>query len=222
LLATVEDPSRFGVVINEQETGKVHRFVEKPKQFVGNHINAGIYVLNTSILDKIPERFCMIETEIYPKMAEKGELYSLPIRDNFWYDIGKPADYIKAQGAFLDYYKIHSLPEQKNGNIFVHESSTVGPDCKLGPNVAIGPNCKIGRGVRLANCSIIANTTVGDNTFIRDTIISWNCSIGSNVRIEGLTAIAEDCEVRDEVRITECMVCSHKNVSANVQKEILM
>ena len=222
MLATVEDPSRFGVVVHEQETGKVQRFVEKPKQFVGNHINAGIYVLNTSILDRIPERFCMIETEIYPKLAEEGQLYSLPIKDNFWYDIGKPADYIKAQGAYLKYYNIHTNPDQKNGNVFVHESSIVGSDCKLGPNVAIGPGCKIGNGVRLANCSIIADTNVGDYSYISDTIISWGCAIGKNVRIEGLTAIAEDCEVRDDVRVTECMICSHKNISTNVQKEILM
>lgn len=200
----------------------MERFVEKPKQYVGNHINAGIYVLNTSVLDRMPERFCMIETEIYPKMAEEGQLFSLPIKDNFWYDIGKPLDYLKAQGAYLDYYKIHSHPEYTHGNVFIHESAKVGPDCKIGPNVAIGAGCKVGKGVRLANCSIIADTTVGDFTFISDSIISWGCQIGSNVRIEGLTAIAEDCEVKDEVRISECMICSHKNVSGNVQKEILM
>ena len=54
LLAKVEDPSRFGVVVNEAESGRVKRFVEKPKEFVGNHINAGIYVLNTSVLDRMP------------------------------------------------------------------------------------------------------------------------------------------------------------------------
>ena len=155
-------------------------------------------------------------------MAGEGQLYSLPIKDNFWFDIGKPGDYIKAQGAFLDYFKIHSHPDQKNGNIFIHESSTIGADCKLGPNVAVGPNCKIGKGVRLSNCSIIADTTVGDFSYINNTIISWGCSVGDNVRIEGLTAIAEDCEVSNEVRISECMICSHKNVRENVQKEILM
>ena len=47
LLAEVRDPSRFGVVVRDEESGKVQRFVEKPKEFVGNSINAGIYVLNT-------------------------------------------------------------------------------------------------------------------------------------------------------------------------------
>ena len=65
---------------------------------MGNKINAGIYVLNTSVIDRIPERFTMIETEVFPQMAQEGKLFSLKIKDNFWYDIGKPADYIVAQG----------------------------------------------------------------------------------------------------------------------------
>ena len=61
VLATVQDPSRFGVVVTEPETQKILRFVEKPKEFISNKINAGIYLLNTSVIDTIPERFCMIE-----------------------------------------------------------------------------------------------------------------------------------------------------------------
>jgi len=125
----------------------------------------------------------MIETEIYPRLAQEGQLYSLPIKYNFWYDIGKPADYIKAQGAFLNYYHINTHPEYKSGNIYIDKTSKVGPDCKIGPNVAIGPHCKIGKGVRLSNCSIIAHTEVKDYTYINGSIISWNCLIGNHVRI---------------------------------------
>lgn len=59
-------------------------------------------------------------------MAEEGQLYSLPIKDNFWFDIGKPADYLKAQGAFLNYYKINTRPNESSGNVFVHETAKVG------------------------------------------------------------------------------------------------
>ena len=41
----VTDPSKYGVVVTDS-TGKVERFVEKPKKFVGDNINAGIYCLN--------------------------------------------------------------------------------------------------------------------------------------------------------------------------------
>lgn len=32
----------------------IERFVEKPKEYVGNHINAGIYIFNTSMIKRIP------------------------------------------------------------------------------------------------------------------------------------------------------------------------
>lgn len=80
VLATVKDPSRFGVIITNEE-GRVDRFVEKPPQFISNKINAGIYLLSTSVIDKIPERFCMIEREIFPQMAEEGVLFSLALKN---------------------------------------------------------------------------------------------------------------------------------------------
>lgn len=68
MLAQVEDPSRFGVVVTNEEQ-RIEKFVEKPKNFISNKINAGIYLLNCSIIDSIPDRFCMIEKEIFPKLA---------------------------------------------------------------------------------------------------------------------------------------------------------
>ena len=44
----MDEPSKCGVVVMEEATVKVERFVEKPKIFVGNKINAGIYLLRIS------------------------------------------------------------------------------------------------------------------------------------------------------------------------------
>jgi cell division septation protein DedD len=49
LVTKVEDPSKYGVVVIDEATGLVERFVEKPKEFVGDKINAGIYVLSTKV-----------------------------------------------------------------------------------------------------------------------------------------------------------------------------
>lgn len=104
VLATVEDPSRFGVVLMEED-GRINKFIEKPKDFVSNKINAGVYILNTSVIDRIPAKFCMIEKEIFPVMASEGQLYGMTLENNFWYDIGQPKDYLIGQDAFLKYYK---------------------------------------------------------------------------------------------------------------------
>jgi mannose-1-phosphate guanylyltransferase len=48
----VEEPSRYGVVVYSDD-GKIDRFVEKPSSFVSNKINAGLYLFNTTILERI-------------------------------------------------------------------------------------------------------------------------------------------------------------------------
>jgi mannose-1-phosphate guanylyltransferase len=53
LVTKVEDPSKYGVVINKANTTEIERFMEKPKEFVSNKINAGIYIFNPSILRRI-------------------------------------------------------------------------------------------------------------------------------------------------------------------------
>ena len=59
-------------------------------------------------------------------------------------------------------------------------------------------------------------------TWIDNSIISWNCQIGSWVRIEGLTVIAEHVKIADEVRITEAKIMSQKEVKANVEKGTIL
>ncbi|CAN6831480.1 unnamed protein product [Brassica oleracea var. botrytis] len=56
MVTKVDEPSKYGVVVMEETTGKVEKFVEKPKLYVGNKINAGIYLLNPSVVDKIELR----------------------------------------------------------------------------------------------------------------------------------------------------------------------
>lgn len=55
----VDDPSKYGVVVNHAESTKIERFVEKPQQFISNKINAGIYLFNPTVLDRI-EVCCLL------------------------------------------------------------------------------------------------------------------------------------------------------------------
>ncbi|XP_021542562.1 mannose-1-phosphate guanyltransferase beta isoform X2 [Neomonachus schauinslandi] len=55
LVTKVEEPSKYGVVVCEADTGRVHRFVEKPQVFVSNKINAGMYILNPAVLRRIQD-----------------------------------------------------------------------------------------------------------------------------------------------------------------------
>lgn len=71
LVTTVEDPTKYGVVVSKED-GEITQFVEKPQVFVSNRINAGLYLFNTSIIDRIEARPTSIEREIFPTMASEG------------------------------------------------------------------------------------------------------------------------------------------------------
>lgn len=88
----MEDPSKYGVVVTDAD-GKVERFVEKPKKFVGDAINAGIYCLNPSVLERIENRPTSIEKETFPLIAADGKLYAQEL-EGYWMDVGQPKDYL--------------------------------------------------------------------------------------------------------------------------------
>jgi mannose-1-phosphate guanylyltransferase len=76
----VEEPSKYGVVVYDEASGKVDRFVEKPQTFVGNKINAGIYVLSPCVLDRIELRPTSIEKEVFPPLAAEGKLFAMVLK----------------------------------------------------------------------------------------------------------------------------------------------
>lgn len=49
----VEEPSKYGVVVYELKTGRIDKFVEKPQVYVSNKINAGLYIFNPKMLERI-------------------------------------------------------------------------------------------------------------------------------------------------------------------------
>lgn len=53
VVTRVEEPAKYGVVVSEPDSGRICRFVEKPRVFVSNKINAGLYIFSPGILQRI-------------------------------------------------------------------------------------------------------------------------------------------------------------------------
>jgi mannose-1-phosphate guanylyltransferase len=96
-LTPVDDPSAFGVVPTDAN-GRVLAFIEKPPpgEAPTNLINAGTYVLEPSVLDRIPGgRRVSIERDTFPSLVPDGGLFAWP-SDAYWVDAGTPATYLAA------------------------------------------------------------------------------------------------------------------------------
>ena len=65
-------------------------------------INAGTYVLEPSVLDRIPDgRKVSIERETFPAIVADGRLFALA-GDTYWIDTGTPETYLRAQLDLVD------------------------------------------------------------------------------------------------------------------------
>ena len=99
MTTAVEDPSKYGVVLANEE-GRVYNFIEKPQEFLGNKVNAGLYIMNLSVIDKIGLRPHHLERDVFPKLAEEGLIQCTQLT-GFWMDIGQPKDYLTGIKYYL-------------------------------------------------------------------------------------------------------------------------
>ncbi|CAN8273406.1 unnamed protein product [Cochlearia groenlandica] len=202
MVTKVDDPSKYGVVVMDKEdTSKVETFVEKPQHFVGNKINAGIYLLNPSVLDMIELKRTSIEKEIFPKIASQKKLYAM-VLPGFWMDIGQPKDYITGQRMFLDSLRKKSPQElafgdHVIGNVVVDETAVIGEGCLIGPDVVIGPGCVVEPGVRLFGCTLLSGVRVKKHACVSNSIVGWDSIVGMWARLVNVTVLGKDGRVAD-------------------------
>ncbi|KAJ3429793.1 mannose-1-phosphate guanyltransferase beta [Anaeramoeba flamelloides] len=204
----VENPSRYGVIIPDKE-GRVQRFVEKPQTFVGNLINTGVVVINSKVLELIPEnKFCSLEREIYPQLVDKQCIFCFQ-KGSFWIDLGIPTDYIFGAQLYMNYLRNTNRDErnetlnklqQKFLKSYIIENEMIEKETqqqqqqqqsnfKIIGNVIVPQkenSVKIGKGCILGpNVVIGPNVTIGEGCRIFNSTILENVTIGNHTLVEG-------------------------------------
>jgi mannose-1-phosphate guanylyltransferase len=226
-LYRVEDPSRYGTVKLTKQN-RITQFVEKapPGQSPSNLINAGVYVLDPEIFDYIPGgRPVSIEHEVFPKLAEEGKLFGHEFKE-IWIDIGKPADYLRANRLLLDAEKEKRLlgkgvhlaeGAQISEPVRFDAGITVGQNSKVGPYVVIGRDAVLGRNVILENSVIFQEVTISDNASVMGAVIGEGATIGAGATISEGCVIGDYATIHGNVTISrDVTVCHSKEVAENV------
>lgn len=221
-LAPVVDVSLFGVVVTD-DAGQVSAFVEKPDpaDVATNLINAGTYVLDPSVLARIPKgRTVHLETETFPAMANAGTLYALA-SDAYWTDVGTPALFLQANldcisGSGRDGRPPVRGARQRRDGVWTLGASVVhgevaGPaligdaafidhDARVSGSV-IGPGCRVERGATVVDSVLLSAVAVRPGAVVRRSIVGENALVGDRAVIDGLTVIAGSAEVPAERRL---------------------
>ena len=68
--------------------------------FQGDKINAGIYVLNPEVLERIELRPTSIEKETFPLIVRDKRLFAFVLQ-GYWMDVGQPKDYLTGEMGFV-------------------------------------------------------------------------------------------------------------------------
>ena len=88
-------PEKYGVLIEDGDDF-LENIIEKPKEFVGNLINAGLYKFTPEVFDKISKiknspRGEYEITDVISLLAEERKVKIKKIKD-YWHDFGNPED----------------------------------------------------------------------------------------------------------------------------------
>ncbi|XP_015513914.1 mannose-1-phosphate guanyltransferase beta [Neodiprion lecontei] len=226
VVTKVEEPSKYGVVVYG-EGGRINSFIEKPQEFVSNKINAGMYILNPSVLNRIKLQPTSIEKEVFPGMAQDGELYAMELQ-GFWMDVGQPKDFLTGMCMYLASLrqkspgKLYSGPGIV-GNVLVDPTAKIGEGCRIGPNVTVGPGVILEDGCCVKKCTLLKGATVKEHAWLEGCIVGWRSVVGRWVRMEGTTVLGEDVIVKDELYINGGQVLPHKSIATSVpEPQIIM
>jgi NDP-sugar pyrophosphorylase family protein len=196
-LHRVADPSRFGVVPTDDQ-GRVTAFVEKPPagQAVTDLINGGTYVLEPSVLDRIPlGRPVSIERETFPEMVAEGTLYALSDNGVYWLDTGTPEQYLQAQLDVLDGLR-GEPPRAVAAGAYVSAGAFVarsvvqrGARIENGASVVdsvVMAGVEVGRAAEVAMSVLAPGVLVGAGAVLTDVVLGDGVAVGAGERLAGV------------------------------------
>ncbi len=199
----VDNPSRFGVfVVNGKEVKKI---VEKPKKFISDIANTGLYIFDKSVFENKLKKSQRGEYEIVDyinALVKKDKVVCEKVKGH-WLSIGYPWDLIEANGILVSEIKKSDIKGrvEKNvvvkgnlkvgrgteilsgtyikGNVVIGENCNIGPNCYLREGTSIGNGCHIGQAVEIKNSIIMDNTNVPHLSYIGDSVIGENSNLGA-------------------------------------------
>ncbi len=242
----VQDPSRYGVLIVDEESQKIMKFQEKEEFTSLNEIptpmpiNAGVYILEPEIFSYIkPHKKMSIEREVFPELAKNGKLNHYAI-SGIWKDIGNPNELLEGNILLMKDILENLKEKRKNlmdestkleGKVLIYPPVTIGENviirnnCSIGPNVVIGDNVYIDKNTTIKESLIYNETYISKNVSIEKSIISDNCHIHDGANLKGneenLVILASYVEVLENLKLSasntsSVSICHHEIVKENI------
>jgi len=184
-LHPVEDSSVYGLV-RRGEGGAVLEFLEKTGEAVPGEINAGIYVLERSVLNLIPPgEEVSIERDVFPRLAGEG-LHGLRL-DGYWMDIGTPERYLRASWDILE-GRVATRVVPTAPGMLVAAGAEVAAGATVGPRAVVGPGARVEEGAEVRESVLLDGCSVGRGARVHGSILAPGAEVAAGARLDGVTA----------------------------------
>ena len=232
-LHPVDDPSAYGLV-RRAEDGAVTEFLEKPEpaQIDTDEVNAGVYVLERSIVDLIPPgRAVSIEREVFPRLVGEG-LYGLRLK-GYWLDIGTPERFLQAgwdilcgevetevaarigpDGVGIDEHADIDTGAAIEGPVLVDTGAHVEANATVGPCAVVARDCEVAAGATIVGSLLMPEACVGPGARVAGAILGRGVDVGAGAEVchgavvgEG-ARIAAESVIEADARVEPGMVAS--------------
>jgi mannose-1-phosphate guanylyltransferase len=211
VLTPVENPSAYGLVETNPD-GWIQRFIEKPgpDEITCNTINAGIYVLEPSVLKYMPKgEPYSFERGLFPTLLEHKEPVLSFYFDKYWIDIGTPQKYLEVHQDILSRKFMsprvgtsaldrRALP----AGAIVDDISIIDQDVVIREGVriensVIGKNCKIDSGVHIVDSVLWAGNTIDADARIEGSLVGKGCYVGRSAKLRPGVVLGDKTVITD-------------------------
>lgn len=200
-LVRVGDPRAFGCVPTDEED-RVVAFLEKTEDPPTDQINAGCYVFERNVIDRIPQgREVSVEREVFPALLADGDCKIYGYVDaSYWRDMGTPEAFVRGSADLVRGIAPSPALRGHRGEQLVHDGAAVSPGALLIGGTVVGRGAEIGPGTRLDGAVIFDGVRVEAGCVIERSIIGFGARIGPRALIrDGVIGDGADIGARCEL-----------------------
>ena len=184
-LHPVEDSSAYGLVSTGAD-GAVLEFAEKTGERAPGEVNAGMYVLERSVLDLIPPgEEVSIERDVFPRLVGAGLRAAL--LDGYWMDIGTPERYLQASWDILE-RRVATRVEPTSPGMLVDPGAEVAAGATVGPRAVVAAGCRVGEGAEVSESVLFEGCRLGEGARVRGSILAAGVEVPAGAVVEGIVA----------------------------------
>lgn len=197
----VDDPSRYGVVVHDEEQ-RVTGFQEKPSaEEARSHLcNCGIYAFSPEIFRYVPPG-CFVDwaKDVFPALLADRVPFHVWRLGSYWNDVGNIDEYRRSNfDALLGRVRLAVPGRQIAPQVWVGEGTEISGGARLEAPLLLGAGCRVEHDVELIGPLIAGDGCVFERGAVLEGVIHWpGVRAGRDTRLAG-SILGRDVVVHHE------------------------